>query len=54
MYVLSYAALVVQINLKPVNFPTIQKSEIINIAGISDALKPERFAGGDNFKRCSN
>jgi hypothetical protein len=37
--------------LNPVNFLTIQKPEIINMAGILDALKPERFAGGDNFKR---
>jgi hypothetical protein len=37
--------------LNPINFLTIQKPEIINMAGILDALKPERFAGGDNFKR---
>jgi hypothetical protein len=28
-----------------VNFVTIQKPNQINMAGLSDALKPERFAG---------
>jgi hypothetical protein len=37
--------------ITPVNFPTIQKPDRINMAGPSNALKPDRFAGGQNFKR---
>ena len=37
-------------------FPTIQKPycyiySILTIAGASDAMKPERFSGGQNFRR---
>jgi hypothetical protein len=41
----------VKLILYHVNFVTIQKPNRINMAGLSDALKPERFAEGDNFKR---
>jgi hypothetical protein len=41
----------VKLILYHVNFITIQKPNLIDMAGLSDALKPERFAGGDNFKR---
>jgi hypothetical protein len=34
-----------------VSFVTIKKSELVNMAVVSDALKPERFARGDHFKR---
>jgi hypothetical protein len=34
-----------------VNFVTIQKPELVNMAGVSDALKPGVFAGGNHFKR---
>jgi hypothetical protein len=33
------------------NFLTIQKLELVNMAGVSDALKPRVFAGGNHFKR---
>jgi hypothetical protein len=42
---------IIKLILGPVNFPTIQKPDRINMAGPSDALKPDRFAGGQNFKR---
>ena len=37
-------------------FPTIQKPyrcvySILAMAGASDAMKPERFSGGQNFRR---
>jgi hypothetical protein len=34
-----------------VNFLTIQKPNLINMARLSDALKLEQFTRGDNFKR---
>jgi hypothetical protein len=34
-----------------VSFVTIKKSELVNMTVVSDALKPERFARGDHFKR---
>jgi hypothetical protein len=34
-----------------VNFLTIQKPDLVNMAGVSDALKPGVFAGGNHFKR---
>jgi hypothetical protein len=34
-----------------VNFLTIQKSELVNMTGVSDALKPVVFARGNHFKR---
>jgi hypothetical protein len=43
--------LFIKLFLGPVNFVTIQKPERINMAGPLDALKPEQFAGGENFKR---
>jgi hypothetical protein len=42
---------IIKLILGPVNFLTIQKPDRINMAGPSDALKPDRFAGGQNFKR---
>jgi hypothetical protein len=41
----------IKLILYHVNFVTIQKPKQINMAGLSDARKSERFAGGDNFKR---
>jgi hypothetical protein len=41
----------VKLILVPVNFLPIQKPELVNMAGVSDALKHEGFAGGDHFKR---
>jgi hypothetical protein len=34
-----------------VNFLTIQKPKLVNMAGVSDALKPGEFARGNHFKR---
>jgi hypothetical protein len=34
-----------------VNFLTIQKSDLVNMARVSDALKYGVFAGGNHFKR---
>jgi hypothetical protein len=42
---------IIKLTLGSVNFLTIQKPDRINMAGPSDALKPDRFAGGQNFKR---
>jgi hypothetical protein len=37
----------IKLILDHVNFVTIQKPEIVNMAGgISDVMKPERFTGG--------
>jgi hypothetical protein len=41
----------VKLILYHVNFVTIQKPNRINMARLSDALKPKRSAGCDNFKR---
>jgi hypothetical protein len=41
----------IKLILYHVNFVTIQKANRINMAGLSDALKLEWFAGDDNFKR---
>jgi hypothetical protein len=41
----------VKLILYHVNSVTIQKPKRINIAGFLNALKPEQFTGGDNFKR---
>jgi hypothetical protein len=40
---------IIKLILGPVNFPIIQKPDRINMARPSDALKPNRFAGGQNF-----
>jgi hypothetical protein len=50
---LSYDSLLglIKLILYHVNSVTIQKPNRINMAGLSDVLKPERFARGDNFKR---
>jgi hypothetical protein len=42
---------IIKLILGPVNFPIIQKPDRINMARPSDALKPNRFIGGQNFKR---
>jgi hypothetical protein len=42
---------IIKLILDPVNFSTIQKPGKINMAGPSDALKSDQFAGGQNFKR---
>jgi hypothetical protein len=42
---------IIKLTLGPINFLTIQKPDRINMAGPSDALKPDWFAGGQNFKR---
>jgi hypothetical protein len=41
----------VKLILYHVNFVTIHKPNRIKMDGLSDVLKPEWFAGGDNFKR---
>jgi hypothetical protein len=41
----------IKLILNHVNFITIQKPNLIDMAGLSDALKPEWFTGGDNFNR---
>jgi hypothetical protein len=41
----------IKLILGPINFLTIQKPELVNMAGVSDALKPKRFIGGDHFKK---
>jgi hypothetical protein len=41
----------VKLILYHANFVTIQKPKRINMSRLLDALKPERFAGGDNLKR---
>jgi hypothetical protein len=41
----------IKLILVPINFVKIQKPKLVNMAVVSDALKPERFAGGDHFKR---
>jgi hypothetical protein len=43
---------IIKLILGHVNFSTIQKPDRINMAGPSDALKPDRFAGSQNFKIC--
>jgi hypothetical protein len=50
LYVFSLFWLI-KLILRPVNIVTIQKPDLVNMAGVSDALKPERFAEGDHFKR---
>jgi hypothetical protein len=40
----------IKLILRPLNIVTIQKPDLVNMAGVLDALKPERFAGGDHFK----
>jgi hypothetical protein len=42
---------IIKLILGHVNFLTIQKPDRINMARPSDALKPDRFSGGQNFKR---
>jgi hypothetical protein len=41
----------VKLILYHVNSVTIQKPNRINMDRLLDALKPEQFAGGENFKR---
>jgi hypothetical protein len=41
----------IKLILDLVNFLTIQKPELVNMAGVLDALKPRVFAGGNHFKR---
>jgi hypothetical protein len=48
LYMLSW---MIKLILGLVNFLTIQKPELVNMAGVSDALKPRVFAGGNYFKR---
>jgi hypothetical protein len=48
LYMLSW---MIKLILGLVNFLTIQKPELVNMAGISDALKPGVFTGGNHFKR---
>jgi hypothetical protein len=43
-YVFSQFSLI-KLILGHVNFLAIQKPKLISMAGVSDALKPERFAG---------
>jgi hypothetical protein len=48
LYMLSW---MIKLILGIVNFLTIQKPELVNMAGVSDALKPGVFVGGNHFKR---
>jgi hypothetical protein len=41
----------IKLILGHVNFLTIQKPELVNMASVSDALKPRVFAGDNHFKR---
>jgi hypothetical protein len=48
LYMLTW---MIKLILGLVNFLTIQKPELVNMAGVSDALKPGVFAGGNHFKK---
>jgi hypothetical protein len=48
LYMLTW---MIKLILGLVNFLTIQKLELVNMAGVSDVLKPGVFAGGNHFKR---
>jgi hypothetical protein len=48
LYMLSW---MIKLILGLVNFLTIQKPELVNMAGVLDALKPGVFTGGNHFKR---
>jgi hypothetical protein len=48
LYMLTW---MIKLILGLVNFLTIQKSELVNMAGVLDALKPGVFAGSNHFRR---